>query len=321
MATPFESAAAPSILGVNVYGDSLAWQNRFLVKGLAPALARTERPGRAPALWFERYDARGPHLCILLRSVEGPPQHRTEDQTDLREALEEELARYLRSHPPPEAVDAAELEERHTVCAKRPLCSLDAEPGMVPAGTQLWFRQPVNGYPYHLTLDHPYEENVWRLLDRQVRWTLQWLPARAPGSAQGVACRWLMALAAALEGRWDHPEPFWRYYARSLLPALEQRLAEDEAETLASLPSWVGDGNRRVFDALWQQRHEPNFSRQGLAELVACLLPDPAAASDRLRLLREVAYGTLKQLGVMAAFQVPMVLDLWSRHARTIVPA
>src|SRR6185436_17825658 len=76
----YPSPAAPGhhrpmtkpFLGGNVYLWSRAAQNRFLTRCLGPAIRELQDQGLASGFWFDRFDARGPHVFFLLRPIGEP---------------------------------------------------------------------------------------------------------------------------------------------------------------------------------------------------------------------------------------------------------
>lgn len=286
----------------NVYHWGRGPADRLLAECLAPALDELRAAGPAPWSWFQRFDARGPHLFLLLGSDPG-------DAEALRARLGARLAGWMAAHPSTEPLSEAALRARHEQCRGKRLCALDGEPGMAPNNTLRWTAHPPDGYPLAFAAGVAEDEAFRRLLGELAAWSLGRL---ADGA--GAALRWTAAVDVELRRAHGEAGGYWRHHAGTLLPGMEARLAADGEAVLAALPGVVGARNAAVFGRAWDAAEGGEPVWEGIPELLRIVLADDGrTAARRLRLLREVNHAVLAQLGQPVAVHVPLVLFAWMR--------
>ena len=308
----FAETTEPPGLGANVYLWDRDLQNRFLARYLRPAMTELRDRFTDFRFWFDRYDIRGPHIWLLTFP---PPSTRDATRSLLIRCFDD----FLRHEAMGSPTDTKAIEARHAACRGRPLCSIDRQPGLAEERTYSFFDHGPDGYPFHLTRHAEDEEKLWHSLDELATWTLDRVAA---GKPLATALAWLSNLDAIVVKVEGSAEPFWRYFASTLLLDLPERLATDEAAALAALPGALGEGNRRRFQPIWSRAHQapPPFSPlPRLVETTLNWTPPPELSSWTL--LREVAHSTLKQLAVHGAFEIPMILFAWSQSLSSIFPA
>ncbi|HEX6039514.1 lantibiotic dehydratase C-terminal domain-containing protein [Longimicrobium sp.] len=285
-------------LACNVYQWGRPSADRLLAECLAPEVLALRREGLARSFWFQRFDARGPHLFVLVAAPAG-------QGGALRTRLDARLAAWLARHPCPERLPDDVLAARHAQCRGKQLSALDAEPGFALNNTVAWAAHPAHGYPLWLTAGVAEEEALWDLLSGLAAWT---------AAGTGSAVRWVADVDAAL--RRAHPEAggAWPHHASTLLMDLEERMARDAAVVLDALPRVIGAGNAARFGSVWDAAERGPSAWAPLPELLRIILADDGRSPDaRLRLLREVNHGVLGQLGQPVAAHVPLVLFAWTR--------
>jgi hypothetical protein len=296
-------------LGATVYCWTPAEQDRLLVQSLGPLARQLRREGLATRFWFDRFDARGPHVLVVLTPAAGA-------RSAVAERLTCRLGGFLAtcSEVPGQGAElsAEDVERRHAECRGKVQCVADSYPGLAEANSYCLFDHASRGYPFWLTVDLSSENELWDLIDELAFWAVDRL---ADGSAGLAAARWVAALDHALSSTVPDPEAFWRYHATTLLTPLAKRLAADEAAVLASLPGWIGERNAAVLARVWSETGASPPPWPHLDSLVRLATDgrDPAGAK-RWMALREIIHCALKQLGVPVAAHVPMVLYAWSCH-------
>ena len=299
-------------LGANVYCWSQTEQNVLLAESLEPALRGLRSELGTVRFWFDRFDARGPHVVALFAL---PPGTGPVAEARLRPCLEG----FLATHPPAGTVWPEEAEKRHLACRGAYLCSFDRATGLAREGSYALFEHSADGYPYLLTRGLPprVERRVWQLIDELSLWTVRQLAANPSGAPVRTAVLWLAAFERILRRLHPQPEEYWRFHASTLLFGLPRRLEEDEQQVLASLPSAVGEGNTRTFDALWCEMERQGPCWPPLEKLLACALTeaDPPADSP-WRLPREIVHWTLKHLCLYVGSEIPLVLYAWNRNLK-----
>jgi hypothetical protein len=130
-------------LGGNVYLWSRAAQDRFLVGCLGPALRELQDRELARGFWFDRFDARGPHVFFLIRPVE--------DLTAVREVLAQRLEEFLATSTDPEEIPLAEIEECHRQVLGRTRCEADDLPGLAAESRSfVLFEHAAGSFPLRL---------------------------------------------------------------------------------------------------------------------------------------------------------------------------
>lgn len=295
-------------VGVNVYFWGSTEQNRLLVECLGPAAHALRQSGACGWFWYDRFDARGPHVFAIF-SV--PADARDHVARDLARRIEA----YLAAQPSTESLSTEVLATRHTECRGKQLCAIDGEPGLAANNTYRLFDHPARAYPFVLTegMAAAREEALWSLVDELASWALAQIapaPARLPTVA---ALRWLAGLDHTLQRSGLGAEAYWRYHATTLIYGLAERLAASEAEALRSLHTSISDKNRQSLSTVWQHAAASVWTPlPALVDLIACEPDWPM--EDRWRLLRKLVHTALKQLGLPVAQHIPVVLFAWQRN-------
>jgi hypothetical protein len=293
-------------LGFNIYYGNQKAQNHFLVHCLRPAIeeARREFPLR---FWFDRFDARGPHIFLLVTV----PGHCREEARSL---LSVRFSEFFDAGPNPEPMGPEEARARHEGCKGKGICEVDREAGMAEDNSYRSFEQPPHGYPFFLTRSLDREEELWRLLDDQASWTISQLAETMPKPATARGILWLAAFDRLLAAKMPQVEEYWSYHAGTLLLSLSAHLAENEQDVYRRLPGSIGARNRQSFESLWGQETSDS-AWPDLSRLLDCVVFDPhLSRRQTCALLREIVHTTLKQLGIATQLHVPLLLFAWSLH-------
>ncbi|MET0400024.1 MAG: lantibiotic dehydratase C-terminal domain-containing protein [Longimicrobiaceae bacterium] len=292
-------------LALNVYYWGRAPQVRLLVECLGPALGELREEGLVRRCWWTRFDARGPHLSVLLATADG-------GAAELRNRLGERVAAYLAEHPSTEPVAPEELEKRHAECRGKQMCALDAEPGFAPNNTFGFTDHAPAGYPFWIFEGLADADRFWDLASGLSLWTIARL---RQGAGTRAAVRWVADVDHALRRAGADPAAFWRHHATTLLPPLAGRLESDEAGVLQALPASVGERNRAAFAQVWAEAEATPPAWPFLDDLLGIILAGGGAPpSRRWMQLREVDHCTLAQLDQPVLLHVPLVLYAWQRN-------
>ncbi|HYU32690.1 MAG TPA: lantibiotic dehydratase C-terminal domain-containing protein [Thermoanaerobaculia bacterium] len=295
------------LLAGNVYLWGKASQNSLLVQCLGPAMREIQDEGLASGFWFDRFDARGPHIFFLTRPVSDPAA--------VCALLAERLTTFLARLPATEEIPAAELDERRQRVLGKALCAADTLPGPAENRTFVLVEHEPDGYPFRLAADLRDAPGFWRLLDELSFWTVEQIASVPDSAMNATAIRWFASLDGALRQAGAARE-FWRYHAETLLPGLREKLAEDgELETgmSASLEAALSDRNRDAFARLWHQVECSGSTWPQIGRLVKLALA-VNGSSRRFAALREATHATWKQLGLPVRQEIPVVLFAWRRH-------
>lgn len=300
------------LLGANVYCWAQAAQNRLLLECLAPAVREIRDQLGPLRFWFDRFDARGPHVISLLTLPAGA-------ETGARQLLAARIESFFSAYPERGTLPRESVEKRHESCRGKIFCDLDREPGIAPEGTYRLFAHSPEGFPYRLTRGLPCAsaEAVWDLVDDLTSWTLREIAANPERGAPQVAALWLARLEQELRNAHPRPEEYWRFHATTLLRGLSRRLEEDEEGVLAGLPDTINRHNAETLPAVWQQAAAGPARWPRVTELLRRAAPagEPAHPGD-WRLLREIVHWTLKQLCLYVETEIPLVLYAWQRNLR-----
>ncbi len=294
-------------LALNIYSWGAAGKTRLLHELLLPALEPLYLEGRLTRWLFDRFDARGPHLFVLL----GAPSQ------DQRRRLEEDLAAQIESFqaafPCREELTEEALWAQHAACRGKSLCALDRLDGLASNNSFLFAPQGESDYPFSIfrrTRDVP---DFWRAFADESFWAISQLAA-SDGRAMGPALRWAATFDHTLEELGVDAESYWRYHLCTLLPALAERFeAEAPAAVLASLAPLVKEKNRQVFGRIWQVTAAEEGRDPRAVALLRSLLRGFGAESE-FAAPREVFHLSLKQLGLELTFQISIVLYAWQRR-------
>ena len=287
-------------LALHVYFWGDAETTRLRTDCLGPAAGALRDDGLLERFWFTVFDARGPHVFAVL----GVPDAAA---GEVRRRLGERLDAYQAQHPSTAPLTAEEVERRHAECRGKQLSVLDAGPGIAPNNSYRMADHPSTGYPFACGAGVADEDELWRLVQDVALWAID---QRRAGTATAGAVRWIAWMDRALARAGADPAELWRYHAQTLLMPLEERLREDEAGVLASLPGAVGERNRAAFGRVWDQASPP-ASCERLAEIA--LADDGRTAEAKRQLVRELNHCTLAQLGQPVRHHVPLILYAWQR--------
>jgi len=298
-------------LGVNIYYWGSKQQSRLLTRCLGPVAQDLWRERLVDRFWFDRFDARGPHVFALFRA-RGVPE-------EVRSRLAEPLAAYLAASPSSEPLSREEAAARSTACRGKAQGAPDRLPGLADNNSCCFFEHPPGGYPYSLSAGLANEDELWEILTEQCFQVIAEI-AEAPDSSPGAALCWLAELDRELREAGGSPEKIWRFHATTLLMSLEARLAVDPAGVEASLPLLIGTRNLEAFSEAWEEAGSSG-NWPGLPRLVRILAAEGSPVPRHRALLREIAHTTLKQLGVTVAQQIPLILFAWHRDLANRAPA
>lgn len=300
-------------LGANIYCWAQPAQNRLLLECLTPVVR--ELRGRLGPIrfWFDRFDARGPHIISLLTLPAGA-------EPEARRLLTERIEIFFSAYPERGTLPRESVEKRHESCWGQVFCELDREPGIAPEGTYSLFIHSPGGYPFRLTRGHSREgtEAVWDLVDDLTSWTLREIAADLGSGAAPAAALWLARLEQELRNAHPRAEEYWRFYATTLLRGLSRRLEADEEGVLAGLPRTINRHNAEALPVIWNQAATGPTPWPRLQELLRYAAPavEPVGPGE-WRLLREIVHWTLKQLCLYVATEIPLVLYAWQRNLQT----
>jgi len=126
-----------SYLGANIYCWSETEQNLLLVQCLEPATRELRMDLDSSRFWFDRFDARGPHIVALFTL---PPGMDSETEARLRPRLEA----FLADHPPSGTIGVEEAERRHASCRGAHLSKIDIGSDLAPEGSYAFFRHSAS---------------------------------------------------------------------------------------------------------------------------------------------------------------------------------
>lgn len=291
-------------LGIVVYAWGALAQDQLLLECLGPAAGELCRRGVARRFWFDRYDARGPHLFAMLTA---PPEAREE----IAATLASRLAAHLAAHPSTAEISPERLSWLHGETRGRRQCEPDGRPGVAPNNSFEIFEHPERGYPFHLSAGLPDEAEIWSLVADLSSWTIGQLAARPGSPAMAAARRWTASMSRELQRAGARPADYWRYHAGSLLPGLLEGVSPDEeASVLDALSSGL-HAARPSFDQAWREAATKGPVWPGLPRLVQ--LATTANPASTWALLREIDHVALKQLGLPVALHVPLALQTWRK--------
>jgi hypothetical protein len=288
-------------LGCNVYYWGEREQNRLLAECLGPLASRLKTEHLCRRFWFDRFDARGPHLFLLFGTEPATRQALTTQVT-------ETLSSYLAASPSQTNLSPTELAARHQACRGKTLCTADRQPEPADNNTFVLFEHGPRHYPFSLSLGLPQEEQLWQSVEDLTFWVIRQLASK--GAASDAAIAFVAALDGALRARGEATD-YWRYHAGTLLPGLADRLRADG--TPADLyQRLVSEKNAQVFLQRWQRPSALPDPRP-LLELIDS---DPGRTPrQRHELLREIVHTTLQQLGLLVSQQIPLLLFAETRSA------
>lgn len=297
-------------LGLVIYCWGLDEQTRLLVECLAPLV--TELRNRwLKRFWFDRFDARGPHVFALFTV----PAERLALTTSL---AEQRLKSYLMNQPSVTELSRDELEARHRGCRGAALCEVDAEAGLAANNTLRFCEQPAERYPFSLAQGLTGPERLFDLLDELTGWSLAQLACQPAGSAPiALAVRWLANLFDVLPDWFEDPQAYWRFHTATLVRRIA--FAVDHDELILRVTRSVGESNDAVLTRLWKRARSAPPAWPALSQLVQVLAgADEARGPQRHRLLREIVHVTMRQLGVPARLEIVLLLFCWRESLKEV---
>lgn len=292
---------------LDVYHWGAASQDRLLGECLGPAVRALREEGVVRRFWFHRFNARGPHLFVLIGM---PPGRAEEALRRLGGALEA----YLAAHPSPVALSPPELEALHAQCRGRSLSATDREPGFGANNSLRVAPHPAGAYLLRETAAlGDGEDEAWDLMTELALWTTGEVRA---GRGEAGAVAWIAAVDAALRRAGAPAEAHWRFYVTTLLHGLEERLEHAETEITRRLWEGLGPENRALFAAAWRRAADGAPVWPGVDRLAALLDGgEGRPAPERWRLLRETNHAVLAQLGMEVPLRVPLAIYAWLHGA------
>lgn len=273
-------------LACNLYLWSRDAQDRFLQDFLAPIVHDWITAQVIDGFFFDRFDARGPHLFFILSLDK---RHLGLVESELKTLLDASLGTAKPQTPP---LTQDELEERHRACRGKALCALDRLDGFAPQGSYEVFLHPLWGYPFahgkHLDDDASLPPgSPWRDWTEITLWAIELLGS--PLLAQTL--EWLTAVDRCMTP--EQAADFWRHALHRLLPDLPM-LNHLESVDPSMVKRFVGEEGFALLGRLWGA---DRIRVPDPTHLVAAgLLPSPRGQGWEL--LREIVFVTLKQLGI-----------------------
>lgn len=294
--------------GCNVYFWGEREQDRLLVECLGPMADELREEGLADRFWYDRFDARGPHVFALFTGPDVAAQ-------EVAHRLTRRLEGYLAEQPSGLLLQE-EAATRHAETRGKELCPVDGLPGLAANNSYVLFDQPERGYPFALATGLANADELWDLLGDLARTAVRQLASRPGEVPTGAAMRWIAGLDLELR-RAGMAGDYWRYHATTLLVGLADHLANGEEEVLDSVPRSVGSRNQETFGRIWEDASARPLSGPLLPRLVDLTLTDDRRPLPRrLALLREAVHCFLKQLGLPVRSHIPVVLYAWHRAVR-----
>ncbi len=285
------------ILGLIVYRWGRRSQDRLLVECLGPLAAELWGSGQVDRFWFDRYDARGPHLFAVFGAAQ-------DDLDRLAGQLGGALDRYLAKNPSPEMLAPERLERVHLQTRGRRQCEVDGRPGFGANDSWEIFAHPPRGYPFGLAEPDQDEDEVWRLAAGLALWTIERIAVRTepPGLAEAV--RWTAAVDRALRAAGADSAAYWRHHASTLVPSEDGFLPDDSL--VDALPDALEPRHLEKLGHLWKEAERVGGSWPELPRLVRATV-----WGEGWTLLRELDHVALKQQGIPVALHLPAVLFAW----------
>jgi len=296
-----------SYAGIIAYRWGWRDQDVLLVDCVRPMVNSLMDNGSIDFFWFDRFDARGPHIFFLLGA-------NPRLCSRLSTAFSRQLKEYLRNYPSKDQVAYEEIEARHRECRGKTQCIIDRQLGYPSNDTVIAFRHPSFGYPFYLAPKQSAAERVWALVSSISLQALQELACRSEGQRNLAAISWIAALDRGLNAVTDCSLQFWRYYATTLLPALAEALQSDEPAVSARVRNIAGGKNEVVFSSVWENPASAQRWPQIPGLLSALELGRDEPHLNAWKLLREITHCLLKQLGIPVRLHVPLVLHAWRLH-------
>ena len=296
-------------LAINIYCFSDAGQNRLLTEVLGPACERFFESGALTRFFFDRFDARGPHVFAILALADA------EAEREVLAALGKELEAFLADLPELAGPDEEEILARHQACRGKALCALDRLESFALRNSWAVARHDAIDYPFRIFARLEREAFFWQVFSEQSLWAIRQLAARG-GRASGAGLRWAASIDLGLRQGGIDGEAYWRYHLSTLLPNQAEALASSPAATAELLAPLVREPNRAAFDRVFAAAAAPDGKDPQALRLVEALAGEFAGrrpAEEGWAMLRELVHLSLKQLGLHLGFQIPLVVYAWRR--------
>ncbi len=291
-------------LALNVYRWSEAAQDRAAAGCLAPMVRALRGAGAVRRFFFTRFDARGPHLAAYLGVAPGRG-------AEVDDALSAALAGHLAASPCAASLTHAELATLHDACRGYELSPIDAEPGFAANDSFRIAPQGADAPLLSLTRASAAEGEIWELLTELALWTVARVEA---GQGAAAATQWIASVDVALHRAGAPARAWWRWYATTLLMALEDRIAGDDDAFLRRVPGMLGEKTMAAVQRAWSGADASPLRWPGVDRLVELIAAeDGRGDDDRRRLFRLVNHSTLAQLGSPVRLRIPLVLYAWYR--------
>ena len=128
-------------LGLVIYRWGWRFQDHLLTNWLGPTVAELKQETAIRAFWFDRFDARGPHLSIVL----------TLAKAGVAERVSSSLKRYLSDFPSTELLSLDEVTALHKACRGKMQCEADRLPELAENDTFLAYEHPAWDFPFSLS--------------------------------------------------------------------------------------------------------------------------------------------------------------------------
>ena len=294
-------------LGLTIYRWGWQFQDHLLKNWLEPTLAELKREKVVRTFWFDRFDARGPHLSIVLPLADT-------SVAEVTERVSPSLARYLATFPSKHPLSPDEVAAFHKACRGKMQCEADRLPGLAENDTFLTYEHPAWDFPFSLSQGLKGEDELWALVgDLSARSIAELAADRAVPTRAAV--RWVAAADLALESGGLDAAAYWCYHASTLLLPLKQRLAAEEERVLRDLPGWIGEVNRKRFETIFDEVATADEVWPHLPRLVEIVSSrNDSQPAGHWALLREIQHSMLKQLGLGVALHIPLILFVWNRR-------
>lgn len=281
-----------SKLALTTYLWGLEPQNHFLAACLGPLCRELRGAGVLRHLWFDRFDARGPHVFAVLTAREGA-------RDVLAARVDDALRAYLASSPSRVELSEAELAERHAGCGGKTLCDADRLPGFAENNTHSLLDHHDLAYPFTVTAGRSDADEVWSLLDGLADWSIEQVAEDPSTPCTVAATAWLAGLDLALRRAGLDAVSLWRHCACKVVPGLRARLGQDEPGTLENASRAIPDKTADLLGRTFAVVERCGGPWSDVDELVRLAGTTGDLDEDgRWVLLREVTQGVLKQLGL-----------------------
>ncbi len=297
-------------IGLNVYLWQRTEQNLFLSSCLRPLVGRLEDQALSSFVWVERFDARGPHLFVVLRCDAG-------DVAKFTATVNEAVAAFFADRQASGALSDQDLAERHEECRGKSLWQVDRQPGF--AKEHSYVLEPIEGVVLPLyywrdfaTSGHP---RLAELVAGATAWALERVPIDRDADIR-AGITWCAAFNACLLRRTSPGAVarYWQHHASSLVIGLEERWLEEPEEVRNSLPDAVKPNTAGAFAKIFSSVEAAPLEPWPQMDQWITAVLDAAPNENRgWRLLREINHSTLKQLGLYVRLHIPLTLFAWHR--------